>query len=469
MRMQRRSTGAGIAGLVLASGVVYYALAFTMWQVDSTWGSAFWPAAGITFALLSRTSVRLWPGILTAVAIAEVVADLQFGTSLSTALWGALANCAEPLIGAWLFRRAVNGSRLKDMRSLGWFLAAGAIVGPAVGAAIGGVLAVHGPATAIVRWLRWMVGDAVGVIAVAPALLPKSMWRVARTRREIALVGTLLGIVCVLLLYSTGALGSASPYLSVPILIWAAVRFSVAWAAVCTTCIATVVHISTATGHGTFALHDQNGLVVAQTYIGMTAVSVLAVAILVESVANHRRIELDLLQRALHDPLTALPNRAMLDQFVTDNQIEAALTIDLDGFKAINDRFGHAAGDVVLQTIANRLRATCRETDFVARLGGDEFIVIVRSTQSASDIEGLRARLEGVISEAVDVDGGTVTVGASIGLAYASVERDARAILRQADQNMYDRKSLTYGARTSASGAVRGRELEASRLLPTIE
>jgi diguanylate cyclase (GGDEF)-like protein len=452
MKVERTSTRAGLAGLVLVAGLVYYALAVAMWQVDSTWGSAFWPAAGVTFALLSRTSTRTWPAIFVAVAIAEIAADLQFGTSLTTAAWGALANCTEPLIGAWLFRHAVSGSRVKDMRSLGWFLITGAVAGPAVGAAIGGILAVHGPAAVIVRWLRWMVGDAVGVVAVAPLLLPKSTWRVARSRTEIASVGAILIAVSALLLFSTGALAAASPYLSVPILLWAAVRFNVFWAAACTTCIATVVHVSTATGHGAFVLHDQNGLVVAQTYIGMVAVSVLALAILVESVADHRRTELDLLQRALHDPLTALPNRAMLDQFVMDNQIEAVLTVDLDGFKSINDRFGHAAGDIVLRAIADRLRATCREGDFVARLGGDEFIVIIRTSKSERDVESLRDRLEVVLSEAVDILGGTAAVGASIGLAFSSSAADANALLIEADRDMYLRKSRAYASRASVHG-----------------
>ena len=123
-------------------------------------------------------------------------------------------------------------------------------------------------------------------------------------------------------------------------------------------------------------------------------------------------------------------------QLLLDTMIEAR-EVDVDAF---------------LRAIADRLRATCRESDFVARLGGDEFIVIVRTSKSERGVESLRDRLEVVLSEAVDILGGTAAVGASIGLAFSSSAADANALLIEADRDMYLRKSRAYASRASVHG-----------------
>ena len=116
----------------------------------------------------------------------------------------------------------------------------------------------------------------------------------------------------------------------------------------------------------------------------------------------------------------------------------AVLFIDLDGFKAVNDAFGHEAGDELLRTAARRLAGPLRADDHLARLGGDEFAVLLRSVTTHEDAAGVADRLLDVVNPPFDHEGHEVRVGASIGIALSDdTTRDADELIRQADQAMY--------------------------------
>ncbi|MFD8869205.1 diguanylate cyclase CdgB [Streptomyces sp. NPDC059590] len=117
----------------------------------------------------------------------------------------------------------------------------------------------------------------------------------------------------------------------------------------------------------------------------------------------------------------------------------AVLFCDLDGFKSINDRFGHHAGDAVLIEVARRLAAGVREGDTVARLGGDEFVVLADGLGRA-DAKDLAGRLRNAITPPIRVDGRAVRVGASFGIGWAGCGMTAEEVLRSADQRMYIEK-----------------------------
>jgi diguanylate cyclase (GGDEF)-like protein/PAS domain S-box-containing protein len=130
---------------------------------------------------------------------------------------------------------------------------------------------------------------------------------------------------------------------------------------------------------------------------------------------------------AMHDPLTGLPNRRMLTNRLREvfaracrtGRSMAVLFIDLDGFKPINDRFGHAAGDAVLTETAQRLVEVVRGTDIVGRLGGDEFLVILENAGSDENIRIVADRIFERVSEPMTIGGGDVSVRPSIGVAPA--------------------------------------------------
>ncbi len=148
--------------------------------------------------------------------------------------------------------------------------------------------------------------------------------------------------------------------------------------------------------------------------------------------------------QALHDSLTGVANRAMIEAFLEDairDDPDGTLVvfIDLDGFKAINDDHGHDAGDAVLVEVARRLSATVRPGDVVARYGGDEFVVVCRGVD-AGGWAGVTERLESVFTEPVVFDGGSWSSAASLGTARPEPGVDAGTVLRRADQAMFEQK-----------------------------
>ena len=151
---------------------------------------------------------------------------------------------------------------------------------------------------------------------------------------------------------------------------------------------------------------------------------------------------------ASHDPLTGLANRILLqDQTraaldVEHNLTTALLLLDLDHFKEINDTLGHAAGDFLLQRVADRLRSLSRPGDLVARLGGDEFAVLLTGLESAEAAAPAAEGLLRLLSEPVEYEGLRLSVEGSVGVAcYPADAQDADEVLRRAEVAMYQAKS----------------------------
>ncbi|SCK49848.1 PAS domain S-box-containing protein/diguanylate cyclase (GGDEF) domain-containing protein [Streptomyces sp. WMMB 714] len=125
----------------------------------------------------------------------------------------------------------------------------------------------------------------------------------------------------------------------------------------------------------------------------------------------------------------------------------AVLFCDLDGFKSINDRFGHNCGDAVLVEVARRLSAGVRDNDTVARMGGDEFVVLTDGVGPA-EAQDLAVRLRNAIIPPIRVDGRAVRVGASFGIGWAGCGMTAEEVLQSADQRMYvEKRSRSKGQR----------------------
>jgi diguanylate cyclase (GGDEF)-like protein len=152
---------------------------------------------------------------------------------------------------------------------------------------------------------------------------------------------------------------------------------------------------------------------------------------------------------ALHDALTGLPNRVLLKEWLNHAIVQAgregekvaALMLDLDHFKLINDSLGHQVGDRLLEAAAIRLRNSLRESDIVARLGGDEFVVGLFQVNGDGDAGIMAAEILRVLSEPFHVEGHELHVGCSIGISlYPGDGEDAAAMLRTADMAMYEAK-----------------------------
>lgn len=155
-------------------------------------------------------------------------------------------------------------------------------------------------------------------------------------------------------------------------------------------------------------------------------------------------------QAATHDALTGLPNRLLLHDRLEHaiarakryGTLVAVAFVDLDGFKPVNDRFGHDAGDALLVALARRMQQSLRETDTLARLGGDEFVAVLTDLPDAQAALRLLDRLNEVLAQPVDVQGEAVRLSASIGVALFPQDGadEADQLVRLADQAMYRAK-----------------------------
>lgn len=173
------------------------------------------------------------------------------------------------------------------------------------------------------------------------------------------------------------------------------------------------------------------------------------------------RIELqrtsDLAHRsAQHDPLTDLPNRTLLLERLAEafaktartQSISALLFVDIDGFKQVNDQHGHATGDELLVALAARLTAILRPSDTLSRLHGDEFVVLCEDLHHRGHAQLIARRIDQALQEPIALTTATVTVTASVGIAYA--DRDLHTpeqVLHNADTAMYEAKRTGHGRR----------------------
>ncbi len=176
--------------------------------------------------------------------------------------------------------------------------------------------------------------------------------------------------------------------------------------------------------------------------------------IIIEDVTQRRQAEAQVLHLARHDPLTGLPNRRDLcDRLsqklprVTHNPKStlAVMYLDLDGFKQVNDNLGHHAGDEVLTTVAERLKAILHRGESIARLGGDEFAIVLDCATPVTG-EALAHRVIQQVSKPYLLSSGTrVTIGTSIGIAFANDNDSFERLLRRADGALYEAKTAGKG------------------------
>ena len=181
--------------------------------------------------------------------------------------------------------------------------------------------------------------------------------------------------------------------------------------------------------------------------------------------AAQRRLEFE----ATHDSLTGLPNRALFREIGEraiaragrNNEELAVLFLDLDGFKLVNDSYGHDVGDLLLGSVARRLRDTVRAGDTLARLGGDEFVILCEHPRGEAPMLELSDRIIETVSQPTTIEGYDVRVGVSIGIAFSlGAEKGVVELIRDADVALYHAKhqgrgraEVFDGTRADASGA----------------
>ena len=218
--------------------------------------------------------------------------------------------------------------------------------------------------------------------------------------------------------------------------------------------------VAMVTGPMLVTLGAERGTGLTVVAVGTAILSLLVLArmaglveVLASDVAQRRALEAQLSYQAFHDPLTGLTNRrrfveaaeAALDRREAVGSV-AALFLDLDDFKTVNDSLGHAAGDALLIAVAERIRHDLRASDVAARLGGDEFGILLTEIPGEPFAVGVAERLLARLAEPIAVAGVTVEVGASVGIAVdAPSMTTVDDLLGDADVAMYQAKALGKG------------------------
>lgn len=190
----------------------------------------------------------------------------------------------------------------------------------------------------------------------------------------------------------------------------------------------------------------------------------LAMEQLARSISERESLRTELAHRADHDELTGLANRRAtlarleesIDRARASGRMCAVLFIDLDHFKDVNDRLGHATGDSVLRTVASRISEVVRTGDLVGRLGGDEFLVVAEPIEGTEEVRRLADRIIETVSRPIDTPGGEASVGASVGAALTSGaaltgDLSPRQLLALSDEAVYSAKRHGKGCVSFAS------------------
>lgn len=468
----------GPAVLVLV-GLVYLVFAqhITLVRDPVSVGAGFWPAAGVLVSALLALPTRRWGWALGGVALAEATTNLVLGYDLLPMVFWVSGNLVVGLVGAALVRAfSQRYGVLVPLRNVVRFIGFAVVAGPLVGGTlgtIGSVLAAGNPFVDV--WVKYVIGDALGVLVVAPALLAWSTG--TRTARrspvEAGALAAVLAVVGILTLQHWDAHWAlVGPYLVMPLLTWAAMRFGMRGVSLAVLAMALVANWAIATGNGPVALATQSvdgqSVTLLQVLLAITAGSAYVIAALVDDLADRRDVERSLWHQAHHDQLTGLPNRQLLQQRVGEALQRQAgreggvalIVCDLDDFKVVNDGLGHQAGDAVLLEVARRLRAAVREDDVVARLGADEFVVVLEAADDEI-VANLTDRLLRVVPDPYDLpDGQQVVVGVTIGVAASAANHDAEALLRDADATLYHAKRQGRGRAEHFDAQVRVEVLE---------
>ncbi len=187
----------------------------------------------------------------------------------------------------------------------------------------------------------------------------------------------------------------------------------------------------------------------AQDYLVKGSVDGPRLARALRHAVERKALEARFAEQALHDPLTGLANRTLLLDRLRLELTRAGRTgggvavfyLDVDDFKAVNDRAGHDAGDEVLVRLARRLARTVRPGDTVGRIGGDEFVVVCGGLDTDDDVARMRARIEEAVGRPLLLGGGTELVTASVGVAVGrGAAEEPEVIIRRADEAMYEVK-----------------------------
>jgi diguanylate cyclase (GGDEF)-like protein len=460
----------------LALALLYFAgvaFACLLGRIDG--GVALvWVSSPILAARLAVTNKAGWITALPLCAVAHEIAAGLFGLGWAVGPWLTLSNLAEAVAAALLARHTLRTHwPIATFEMVSVFLLGTALIIPAGGAMLAAAAAhwVLG-APFVTTFQHWMLGHAVGLVAVMPfgltlasrmgaSRITGSAFRPAKGKAlaSVLMVATMALLnVCVFIQEIRWPL--AAPLLfALFAAIWADALVATAMPLL-VMLIAAPLTLAGLGPMGTGTLMASDRLQLGLVYAGLVACCLLPVV--VEQARRRQQISQlrrsaehyqalseradglidELRQAALTDPLTGLPNRRAffdaLTQQAASSEPSCLAMIDIDHFKKVNDRYGHGAGDTVLRHFADLARSSFRGSDMVARIGGEEFAVILRGVALDQACFVCQRLVDRLAAATVVTEAGPVRVTISSGI--AAIGGDGNAAMIGADQALYKAK-----------------------------
>ena len=454
--------------------------------------AVLWPPNSVLLTAMLLGRHRHIPAIAALGIAAEVAADVPTFSVPEAVIFG-VANALEATVACLLLKAWRFDPRLATLADLRKFLFAGPLIAATLAAAIGAAVysQYRGGHTTYLEFFRvWLMGDAMGLLIFTPLLLSLTTGRAtpreqATTRLNLAddvvvLVGAALTFMLVLERGATLFGMHVAPVLVIPCVVYLAARFDLRVVSASVAVVGVAIAYATAHGQRPFGdLPPHEASMRAQEFILTMSLLGLGLAALLgqlrakrnelreanerldqvnrslESRVAERTAQLDesnrQLQRlAMTDSLTGLANRraffaaahGAVEIALRHERPLAAVMIDIDHFKSINDVHGHAAGDCVLQHVAATLNDLVRGTDTLARYGGEEFILLAPETGLDSALTLARRMGDALRDRPVSVEAGPITVTASFGVtALGGRGDDLDHLIRRADAALYECKS----------------------------
>ncbi len=457
--------------LLLAFGYCFTGGLGLSLAIPPGYATSVWPPSGIALAALLLWGPRVWPGIWLGsflvnvwVSLAPAHASISL-TGLLVAASIGVGSTLQALLGAFLLQRWLGVGKVFEsgpaVLAFAAIAALACVLAPTWGVVTLGLAGIVNHSAYAESWRTWWLGDLMGVLAIAPALLTwRQLFEFDRRRwhrAEAIGLWLLLALLTGFVFFGPTPLGrGAYPLTFLPLacLVWIAFRLNAGSVALATFLVSTAAVLATTHGIGPFARDTTNeSLLLLQTFTGLIIMTALTLAAAAtghkKSEAALRKLSLEMERLALTDELTGLSNRRGFF-LLADQGLRMArrtqdkcllLYADLDGLKQLNDTQGHAEGDALIVAAARLLSRVFRESDVIARLGGDEFAVLAFVDDSDTSA-AVGKRLQSAIDEFNRQAGRPFQLSISFGIEELPDTGDVslEALISQADRAMYGRK-----------------------------
>ena len=436
----------------------------------------FWPSSGLALAVVTRYGLRWVLFVPVAMMLDFVLRVHSPPIYMPFAIAG---NTLGAIAGGWIARRRPLPA-FADSRT-GFRMLAGGLVMASIGGLIGAGGMHYGFQVPFERlpdaFVRWSLGDLLGVVAITPALMLSYFRRRQKVKSPEPLGygsegESLLWNIALVLSYLLMAWGATAggrnslglSCLPLAVMMWSALRFPPSRTAIAVTATVTLIGALSGQGLAGFVMPERTlDCVILLSYLCLLGILPITLALVVN---ERRAATADLMHRVSTDPMTGLPNRATLEVAMqraldhTATAPQALAYLDLDNIKLVNDTASHTAGDALIKGIAGMLQATLQPGDTLAHLGADEFAMLFHNCTPTVARDRAQALVRAVESFTCEWNGRLLGATVSIGLVpFQPGETEYSPLLSQADAACFTAKELG-GNRGCVAGLSHGDVLD---------